>query len=369
MRKVYQRPRLRTRPPVRQDEIVEFVRTRITEGALKPGDRVPGRCELTRQYGVSNLTVQRAFDRLIAAGFVCVHPPHGTFVAPYPPHRHCYAIAIPEQPPAPGQPWNRFWQTLSGVARASCREDRTLSIYHGIDRHCADGEDYRNLIHDVAELRLAGIIFASPPFLVAGSPILEAPGIPRVAVMAPASGYRLPAVCMSPATVFLRRAFEHLQQRGRRRIAVLCHPSVRDDIMGPAREWLTTHGLVFNEPWMQAGHMDNPPWNTNLAWLLTQGRPEERPDGLVITDDNLVPQVCEGIVAAGRRPPEDLDIVAHCNYPVDVRPKLPVKLLGYDVRGILDHCIRLIDEQRAGLQPLPETFVTPLFEEEVPASR
>lgn len=368
MRKAYKRPSIRTRPPVRQDEIVEFVRGQILSGTLPPGERVPGRCELTEKYGVSNLTVQRAFDRLIAAGFVCVRPPRGTFVAEHPPHRYLYAVAIPGARTS-DPPWNRFWQTLATVAQSlSQGHERRLAVYTGIDRTLSAGEDYRNLLHDVYERRLAGIVFASPPFLVDGTPIVEAPGIPRVAISAPGPERSFPTVGMPPVTTFLHKAMDYLADRGCRRLAALCHPSVHSEVEAAFHQSLGDRGLRSPAAWVQAGHMHAVEWNANLAQLLVQGRPDERPDGLVIADDNLVPCACAGIQAAGRRVPDDLQIVAHCNYPVDVRPPLPVKLLGYDVRGMLELCLGLLDDQRAGRQPVAHTTLHPLFEDELPPS-
>ena len=48
---------------------------------------------------------------------------------------------------------------------------------------------------------------------------------------------------------------------------------------------------------------------------MLHGPAHDRPDALVITDDNLVPAATAGVLAAGRRVPADLEVVAHANFP------------------------------------------------------
>ncbi len=52
-------------------------------------------------------------------------------------------------------------------------------------------------------------------------------------------------------------------------------------------------------------------YNRQLGRLLVQGAPGERPDGLVITDDNLVPDLTAGLAESGVK---DV-VVAHTNFP------------------------------------------------------
>jgi GntR family histidine utilization transcriptional repressor len=58
-----------------------FIRDHITQGALKPGDRVPSEHELVAQFSVSRMTANRALKELAAEGLVIRRSGSGTFVA------------------------------------------------------------------------------------------------------------------------------------------------------------------------------------------------------------------------------------------------------------------------------------------------
>ncbi len=102
--------------------------------------------------------------------------------------------------------------------------------------------------------------------------------------------------------------------------------------------------------------------------------PEERPDALVIADDNIVEPVTRGLLAAGLSTPKDLDIVAHCNLPNPPQAAVPVRFLGYDCRQMLSRCIELVDAQRATMcqgaagEAMPSTTVPAVFADEAEAA-
>ena len=62
------------------DEIVNQVKTLISEGVLKPGDRLPPERELIREFGVSRPSLREALNTLVAQGFLEVRQGNRTFV-------------------------------------------------------------------------------------------------------------------------------------------------------------------------------------------------------------------------------------------------------------------------------------------------
>lgn len=62
------------------DEIVKQVMSLISEGKLKPGDRLPPERELIKQFGVSRPTLREALNSLVAMGFLEVKHAKRTFV-------------------------------------------------------------------------------------------------------------------------------------------------------------------------------------------------------------------------------------------------------------------------------------------------
>ena len=360
--------RQKRRPPVQQDQIVNHIRQLVIGGQLQPGDRIPNREELTVQFGVSSVTVQRAFHRLLEGGFAVVRPRLGTFVPEFPPHRHHFALIFPGEPTPPVKNWNQFWSVLVRVARAiSCPEYR-FSVYTGIDKHL-NSHDFKLLVHDLAERNLAGIIFSTAPFLVEGTPILTTPGVPRVAFMSATEENAIPAISSEPYQRFVERAVERLAGRNRRRIAVISATVMEMKHLDFLSSAFQRHGLTFHEPWVQGGDLLHPEWTVRLTRLLLSVPPAERPDGIVVVDDNLAEAVVEGVRQAGVHVPEELEIVAHANFPLEKRLPLPAWRLGLDNRSVLLRAIAILQQQQRGEKPAVITHVPWVFEEELANGR
>jgi GntR family transcriptional regulator/MocR family aminotransferase len=68
-------------------------RSAITEGVLKPGDRIPSARALARELGVARGTIETAYGLLAAEGYVLARGQAGTVVTP--------DIHLPRQPAAP----------------------------------------------------------------------------------------------------------------------------------------------------------------------------------------------------------------------------------------------------------------------------
>lgn len=68
-------------PEPRYVAIKQFVLTGISNGQLKPGDRLPSEAELVEQFGVSRMTASRALRELQNDGIIVRLPGVGSFVA------------------------------------------------------------------------------------------------------------------------------------------------------------------------------------------------------------------------------------------------------------------------------------------------
>ena len=96
---------------------------------------------------------------------------------------------------------------------------------------------------------------------------------------------------------------------------------------------------------------------------------DDRPDGLVIHDDHLVEHAASGLLSSGVRIPEDLDVVAHANFPLISSPPLPIRRLGFDCVDLLRRCVAAIGSLRRGETPAMEQHLPALFEDELPIRR
>ena len=341
---------------------MDDLRNQVVEGRLSPGQRLPSRRELEKAYGVSPVTLQRAMDSLVRDGFLTPALGRGTFVAEFPPHLFHYALLFPAYPGTDSQ-FPRFWTAMANEAVEIQRgQRRKVSVCYGIDGH-SDTEDYQRLLRDVAGRRLAGLIFSTPPYKLAGTPLVDEPGIPRVAVMGLNAVAGIPAVTLD-AQSFIDKALDHLVKRGRRRVALLGPPAL---VKNPA-PWaagLAERRMKTRAHWVQAAAVNEAICIQNAVHAVMCSGQAVRPDAVVITDDNLVEHATAGLIDAGIKVPHDVEVVAHCNFPWPTPTLLPVRRLGYDSREVLHRCMEIIDAQRKGSVPAPMTRVTAKFEDEV----
>ena len=69
------------KPLTLRERIVEFVKDSITNGRLRPGERVPEH-EIAESLGISRTPIREAFRQLETEGFITVMPRKGAVVSP-----------------------------------------------------------------------------------------------------------------------------------------------------------------------------------------------------------------------------------------------------------------------------------------------
>ena len=347
------------RTSVKAGRVLDELRQQIVEGRFPPGSQLPKRGDLESYFQVSPLTLQKAVSGLISDGFIYAKTGQGTFVVDEPPHLSRYGLVFPSEP-GMAETWNNFYAAMNNEAMAIQRsKPGRLSMYFGLEDPARYGHRDR-LIADVKAQRLAGLIFVSPPFNFVGTPLLDAPGMAR------ASGapfLDLPSVRLDN-TSMMDKTMRYLASRGRRRIAVISG-HVAGLSCPDFRTALGAWQMETRPFWQQAVHPNFPHWAKNVVELLFQPGQAERPDGLIITDDNLVPHATAGLLAAGVRVPEEVDVVGHCNFPWPTPSVVPAKRIGFDARQVLKAFIDLIDIQRRGEVPPAVTDVAAVTDDEM----
>lgn len=346
------------RPPTRQRAIISELRRGLLAGRWPPGGRLPTRREFCAEFDASMITVQQALDQLVAEGFVEARGRNGTFVVDRPPHLFSVVLAFPVSAVTSRQ--NRFWAALEEEALRLRQSSFDIHVHHEIDSH--PGNAMHNALAAAVENgRFAGLIFPSSPHDLQRSPLLKAPGVARVAIMSATDEFpNIGAVILDGAS-WRQKALDHLVARGRRRIALLTTPRLESTGWESA---FASRGLELRPYWIQSTALSAVESARNLAHLLFRPGRDEHPDGLIITDDNLVEAATGGVVAAGVRVPTDLEIVAHCNFPWPTPSVVPARRLGFDARLVLAACLNLLARQRAG-EPPTGTLVPAVFEDEL----
>jgi DNA-binding LacI/PurR family transcriptional regulator len=342
----------------RQQSILHSLLSDILSGVVAPSQRLPTRSELIARFNASSVTVQRVLDILIADGFVEPRGRSGTFIVDHPPHLCHYGLVIAGTL-AERAHWPNFWNALAGEARhLFAAGPRTMSVYYGIASR--DERHYPTLLHDVQARRLTGLVFASNPYWLINTPILDQPGIARVSI-GDRTGSTLASVVRLENEHFISLAIERLAIHGRKRVALLTVPGIAHRQREQFQSELRAHGLETRQEWQQAAVIDYPEWAEHIMRLLFRSSSEALPDALIIADDNLVGPATAGMRAVGLRCPEDVDVIAHANFPATTASALPITRLGYDARALLQLCVADLDRQRLAPERPTLSALAPVF--------
>lgn len=345
---------------LRQAEVVTEVRRRILHGELAPGSRLPPVVEWIKAFSTSPHTVQRAIGHLRKAGFVVSRKGVGNYVSPHPPHLCHVAMVFPEDPVTSSIWMNNFFTAWRDAAKAcnAKRARRADGLRLSIFQECGGLDVVRNnreLLHLAEESRLAGIIFICSPLRL-DAVMSKFAGLPIVTVLA-----RRPYAMGIELTDMLPQALDFLARRGRKRVALLSGALDPDAICDAFVVQAAERGMVTRDTWMQHGNAEAPEWSSRLIRLLFGTAPADRPDALVIDNDNLVPSATRGLREAGVRMSKALDVVAGTNFPSVLSSVVPIHRIGYDIQAALDIALDLIARRRRG-EVTPDSTLLPLIE-------
>jgi DNA-binding LacI/PurR family transcriptional regulator len=340
----------------KRDSVLEYLRSEIVERRFLPATQLPSREVLAEQFSTSKSVVQSAMAALIEDRLVLSRGASGTFVCDSLPYLSRYGLVF-EWRPSVDRPWSKFWKTLHHEALVLHTPGaREFQTYFAKDERSPHGLS-KALLDDVRAHRIAGLIFSGPPFALHASQALSEPTMPKVGIMnLPYEG--IPAVAPDGLS-FIKRAMDYLAERGRRRLAVV-------EVSSNLQPWdeetavreATARGMMLDPVCMQACHFGNTKATERIVRLLMRLPAAERPDGLILADDNLVEPAVAGLLATAVRIPEDLDVVAHGNFPLSTTDVLPLHRLGFDCRGLLLKCVEVIDAERKGT-PVPKLTLMP----------
>ena len=323
------------------------IRRQIVNRKFAPGEKLPNREEMRQHFGSTAATIQRAFDQLQAEGFVVAKGRAGTFVADFPPHLCHYGLVLSEHSGSLVRPY--MWLVLEAQAMELARKAgpmRRFSVFH-MPSNAASISHYHALTELIQNDGLAGLIFASLPHTMEGSVVLDHPGIPRVVISSVPEYGECGLIRLHGQ---LSLALDYLKSRGRRRIALLVSPVFQG--LDRFAELLAERGMTTEARWQQAIHYSTEPRLVyNVVRLILHGKVDDRPDGLIIADDNVVEAATRGILESGVNVPQDMDVVAHANFPLPTPSMVPAKRIGFDMRQILSSGIGWIDAARRGDRP------------------
>jgi DNA-binding LacI/PurR family transcriptional regulator len=346
----------RTRPPVQQERILADLREQIFSGRYGPGATLPTRTELESRYQVSPVTLQRAMDVLAAQGFV-ISGSQGTVVAPRLPHLCRYGLVYPARDTVEF-PWGRFYRALRQAAAVMEKEAQVeLPVFYCGEHDSPENRDYRVLAQIVKSRAIAGLLLLNPYYL-RGTPILKQQEVPLVTLV-PENLPEAPALVFDSAS-YVEQAMSWFQAQGRRRPAFINSGRSEKNAWGwnRVREEATRYGMALRPEWEQSVPLDSPQSARNTAHLLFANA-QDRPDALLIADDNFVEAATTGLRDAGLQSAQEVTVIGHCNFPFPPVSHFPLSLLGYDSRQLLNSMVAVIERSRRQAVTAGEQILIP----------
>lgn len=338
------------------------LRERIVTGEFQPGSQLPTWDMLGKQYTVGRNVLVRAIAHLKHQQFIYSASTRGTFVVDRPPHLHHYALLFHEQPGV--DRWNQFWSALTDhAAEIETLRGCRIVIRHGV-RNETGNEAQRQLLEEIETDQYAGLIYVSNPDRICPQ-ALQRPGLPQVVIMDKSDQAQVSRVDIDRAS-FVSKTIDWLRARGHKKVALLS--SYSTSIHELLRRGIQDAGFELRPEWILSAAADYPATAEPIVRLLLCGAQPELPDALVVSNDNLVDAALAAVVAMGKRVPEELEILTHCNWPTRKGHIVPTSRLGYDVRQILQECIKIIDACRAGTKTAKSVQIPALFENEIESS-
>lgn len=342
------------------NDMVDTLRKQILSGAWKPSHRLPTRDELLEQYGASRGTLQKAIDQLTQEGFIVSCGKSGTFVAAAPPNLNTIAIVFPADG-SRSQAWDAMWSRF--VAQKSFFEKRfgrKLSFYY-LEQEKPVCDEYRQLVEDAANGRLAGVIF---------------PYTPAVNLVADLARHQVKIVGITGQTdipglipvwldygSFLAKSLDFMAEKHRRRVAMLTNVQLPLDYLDDFKREAGKRQIATDDLWIQGTGLDSFSsfWTVKLVRLMMRGDPDERPDGLIVANENLLDLALEALHREKLVPGHDLDLASQVNFPSERNGYHAIERVGFDIRSMVECCLAALAADKA--RPMTRFGLIPALRE------
>jgi len=328
----------------RQGAILSRLKGQILSGALPPGTLLPSRRALAARHRTTVTTIQKALGRLQRMGFVQSRGWAGSTVAEHPPHLFHYGLLLPDAPTGRDQwYWSRFLTGLAAVVhQRGCLSPRRFTVYSNL-LDWDHSDDARQLEADLSDRRLAGLILAGDPGGPARALLRQADkaGIRAVAVGRIDVLDHLPTVELDQQ-LLMDAALNCLRKKNCLRASMVLFNRLPGVYEAAAEKQLRKTGMSVGPTTFAAFDPRFPSWVRSWTSRVFSQPRRQRPDGLFVQDDNLLPPVTEALAELKLRPGRDLVLVAHANYPGALDAPAGTLQVGWDLGHAIAEAVEML---------------------------
>lgn len=283
-------------------KIAQYLRKRIEDGELQPGDRLPSFVEMRTDYGATPATVERVYADLERDDLIRREPNRGTFVAEKPRRRGTGLIGfVGSSFAARREPY--FAAIVEGIEEVIWREERRILL---LDANSPQGWD-----------QVDGVLICRPHAVEQCMQHLPK-GLPCVTLMAAVEGY---SSVMADDFEGVRSAINHLIALGHRRIAYMiesAYPILRLRTAGYL-DALRDKGIEAD--WLRkapASHfdmnLDYREWGRHcMRQWLQEDWAEQNITAILAQNDTTALGIMESLQEAGIGVPDEVSVIGFDN--------------------------------------------------------
>jgi len=345
----------------RSRDLEAYLRGQIVNGDWPKGNQIPLLESIESSTGLSRATAVRALRRLREDGFIIPRGCLGTWVAERLPFEYTYGLIFSRHLEDFAKATRAVVAMQEAAAAISSTGDVSIRSYN-LTRFDPKIPSFAEAMEHARTSCLGGAVFFHPYRTELVDEFAEV-GLPLVVVTPrhyiPDSALPRHDWLFQDHRMFWRKTASWVHDRNCRRVAVFSVTPL-DPLYA---EELGNNGVSVDPDLL----LDTGPNLNNaakFAALLMRLPPSERPDALIIADDNLLEPVTGVLTEAGCRVPEDIAVLTMVNWPSPVASSLPACRLGFDAVDTLRRAIRRLRDPPSDGDDPARWSIPALFEAE-----
>ncbi len=332
-------------------EILEHLKSRIVDGEFKPGEKLPNRPDLLREYSVSVSAFQKCINQLSEWNFLESKGMKGVCVTSNPPHLCHFAVLLPIKADKILEETDSLIVAFKQVVEEWTGEHPEFSFqyYHVGPPATPEMDEWERFCSDARRGLLAGAVnlMVAPP-LELQRRLEDFPNV-VISLKREDMPHNSPDIEFDLVEMF-RKQLAHLTANGCKNIAVLLNDNTSIAKSLAIMDIAEQSGVNCPRRWILGMNRNRTRtlFYDNLLELLFSPAGNTVPDGLIVQNENFLPLVMNTFSRLRIIPGEQVKIVSHANMPI-VRPRVAgVDYTFFRVEDVLNESMKLLDRWKTG---------------------